>query len=61
VKIADAWFNLGYAEVQRGHCSAGRRAYREALRLAPSGRILAALIKSFAPGGLARRRPGQSR
>ena len=60
-KIAEAWFNLGYAEVQRGHCSAGRRAYREALRLAPSGRVFAALIKSFAPSGLTRRRSGQSR
>jgi glycosyltransferase involved in cell wall biosynthesis len=59
-KIAEAWFNLGYAEVQRGHCSAGRRAYREALRLAPSGRVFAALIKSFAPSGLTQRRSGQS-
>jgi len=60
-KIAEAWFNLGYAEVQRGQCSAGRRAYRQALRLAPSGRVLAALIKSFAPSGLTGRRSGQAR
>jgi glycosyltransferase involved in cell wall biosynthesis len=59
-KIAEAWFNLGYAEVQRGHCSAGRRAYREALRLAPSGRVLAALVKSFAPSGIVRRRSRHS-
>jgi hypothetical protein len=58
-KIAEAWFNLGYAEVQRGHCTAGRRAYREALRLAPSGRVFVALIKSFAPSGLTQRRSGQ--
>lgn len=55
-KIAEAWFNLGYTEVQHGYCSAGRRAYRAALRLAPSGRVFAALIKSFAPSGLTRRR-----
>jgi glycosyltransferase involved in cell wall biosynthesis len=55
-KIAEAWFNLGYTEVQHGHCSAGRRAYRAALRLAPSGRVFAALIKSFAPSGVTRRR-----
>jgi GT2 family glycosyltransferase len=59
-KIAEAWFNLGYAEVVRGHCTAGRRAYWEALRLAPSGRVLAALIKSFAPNGLIQRRSDQA-
>jgi glycosyltransferase involved in cell wall biosynthesis len=56
-KIAEAWFGLGYAEVRRGHRRAGRRAYREALRLAPSARVLAALLKSFVPRTPAWRRP----